>query len=245
MKTKLIYREINPSAIGSQRVSEMFQLFSHYYNCVSEARFRSDICKKDFIGLFLDDAAQVRGFTTFAINPFNTGHSEYNIIYSGDTIMDRSCWGGLDMIKGWSKTVSKICSEAPGKKHYWFLISKGHKTYMYLPLFFKEYIPSPTEEQNCSLKSILDRTASRMFQDDYNPEKGLIRFKTSQGELKPFLAQDTFNKKDKRHVQFFLKKNPKFYKGDELACLAEISPENTRGTLHEYLSKSELQTRTL
>ena len=60
-------------------------------------------------------------------------------------------------------------------------------------------------------------------------KKKLIEFEESQGELTKALAQTTFEKQFHPQVAFFLQKNPHFYEGVELACLARLHPDNMRG----------------
>jgi hypothetical protein len=221
-------------------ISEMFDLYSTYYNSVTEEGFRQDLETKNKVGMFLDDDNNIKGFTTFAINPAGSGTEDYNIIFSGATVMDQAHWGGFDMIRGWCRTVGKLLDRDPDKKHYWFLITKGHKTYLYFPFFFKNYIPSlNTPGNQLELKRIMDKVAYKMYGNDYDPLNGVIRFPDSRGELKPALAADTFHKKHKEHVSFFLKRNPNFYCGEELACLAELHPQNMKGIVKNLLFKKE------
>lgn len=240
MKNQLTYREVERYDLSDWTISKMFELYSTYYTSVTEEGFRADLEKKNKVGMFLDPTDRIRGFTTFSINPAGSGTEEYNVIFSGATVMDQSCWGGYDMIKGWSRTVRKLLDRNPDKKHYWFLITKGHKTYLYFPYFFKHYVPAlHTPPNQMELKKIMDRTATKMFGDDYDPINGLIRFPDSRGELKPALAADTFHKKHKEHVSYFLKRNPNFYCGEELACVAEIHPKNMKGMVKNLLFEKE------
>ena len=44
----------------------------------------------------------------------------------------------------------------PRAEFYWFLISKGYKTYRFLPLFFREFYPRHDAPTPAWAKEILD-----------------------------------------------------------------------------------------
>lgn len=240
MKNRLNYREEEKYDLDDKTISRMYDLYVTYYNGVSEDDFRADLENKNKVGMFLDSQGHIRGFATFGVNPSGTGTDDYNIIFNGPSVIDQNFWGGYDMIRGWTRTVRKLLERNPDKRHYWFLITKGHRTYMYLPLFFKNYLPSLNTPRNLrQIKQVMDRTAHKMYGKNYDPMSGLIHFEDSKGELKPAIAADTFHKKHKEHVSYFLKRNPNFYCGDELACLAEIHPDNMKGTVRNLLFQKE------
>jgi len=84
--------------------------------------------------------------------------------------------------------------------------------------------------------------ASAKFPDDYEPATGLVVFPESRGNLKPELAAVPAHRLKNQHVQFFLCSNPSYAQGAELACLAEISPENMRSYPARILLEEELKT---
>jgi hypothetical protein len=142
------------------------------------------------------------------------------------------------MMKGWCMSAGAIAASDIHKPWYWYLMSKGHRTYLYLPLFFYEYYPAlqpfPGHE---NLFSIADEVSQTLFGEDWNPETGVIQFKRKQGAMRAELDSSVFKKQTNRHVKFFLEKNPGFSKGDELVCLAPIHIENMKRSAKDYLKE--------
>lgn len=226
------------SELDNTAISRMYILMEQNYNYVSFKAFRTDLSNKQLIGILKDDKEEIQGFTTFAINPCNTGTTSYNILFSGDTIISPAYWGTQELAKGWCQTVGGLIAGSPQKKWYWFLLSKGHRTYMYLPLFFEKYYPTFDKDKEDNLFPIINSCAEAMYGNYWKPERGVISFDESHGELKNPFHKTTKNNK---HVQFFLKSNPYFYKGDELTCMADLSIDNfkrftknevIKGTMH-------------
>ncbi|GEO12056.1 hypothetical protein [Segetibacter aerophilus] len=228
--------------LSESNIRRMFELMEQSYDYVNYETFLHDLGNKNYVGLLFDNFRTIQGFTTFGINPKGTGRAGYSIIFSGDTVISPLHWGTQEMMRGWATSVGKIMSTDTTKTWYWFLLSKGHRTYMYLPLFFHEYYPSLYQPENPLLKSIIDETASKLYGQYYRPDETVIVFKDKMGELKPSLAQSTFEKQNKPHVRFFLHKNPGFYKGDELVCLADLRPDNIRGYGKKYILEGMEQT---
>lgn len=219
----LSYNLYQRQELGSSAIKRMYQLMEQNYNCVTEESFTYDLSNKELVGILSDADGIIQGFTTFAVNPANTGTYTYNILFSGDTIISPQYWGTQELAKGWCKTVGGLIAGDPDKKWYWFLMSKGHRTYMYLPLFFEKYFPASDNTEEDDLFPIVDRCARAMYGDCWKPKLGVISFDESHGELKQSCFKPA---KKSRHVDFFLEKNPGFYKGDELTCMADLSIEN-------------------
>jgi hypothetical protein len=112
------------------------------------------------------------------------------------------------------------------------------RTYLYLPLFFRHFIPAAAEGAPPAWKGLLDALAREKFGEAYEANTGVIRFPTSQGQLTTELATIPPGRQDDPDVAFFLQRNPDFASGVELACLAEISLENTQGIGRRWLSQA-------
>ncbi len=131
MKSSLEFQLTEVSSLSENVRSRMFCLMKENYNQVNEINFYSDLDRKDWVGLIYDKSGQVQGFTTFAINPAGTGTQSYNILFSGDTILAPEHWGSQVMMQGWCNSVGRFIAGDPDKPWYWYLLSKGHRTYMY------------------------------------------------------------------------------------------------------------------
>ena len=236
MKLNLSFQLIEVKDINDKQRQRMFELMVDSYNKVKEDNFLIDLNKKNWAGIISDEDELVQGFTTFAINPGGSGTDSYHVLFSGDTIIAHEYWGSQVMMKGWCRAVGSIIAADPHKKWYWYLLSKGHRTYMYLPLFFEKYYPNPdSEDDNLSLQRIAAAISPKIFGDDWKPNEGIIRFEHSQGELKPEWVSATFQKKGSKYAQYFLERNPHFHQGEELVCIAPIYPENMKRSAKDHL----------
>jgi hypothetical protein len=226
MKSSLEFQLSEVASLKEIVLQRMYFLMNENYNKVSESNFYSDLNKKDWVGLITNESGKIQGFTTFAINPAGSGTKSYNILFSGDTILAPEHWGSQVMMQGWCNSVGRFIAGDPDKLWYWYLLSKGHRTYMYLPLFFQHYFPAinPGEEYS-QLTKVANEVSIKLFDKYWIPEDGVIRFDQSLGELKPELTEATYQKKGSDFVKFFIEKNPGFFKGEELVCIGLIDPE--------------------
>jgi hypothetical protein len=210
---------------GTDR-STMFEIFSRHYDCVSWERFNHDLDEKDCAILLRDTRGSISGFSTQKLLRAVVDDVPVRAVFSGDTVVDRSCWGEQELGKAWCRYVAALYAEEPETRLFWFLISKGFRTYLYLPLFFHDFYPCRAGPTPRFEQRVLDTVALAKFPGDYQPQTGLITFPDSQGQLKSDLAEVPERRLKHPHVKFFLERNPDYWRGTELACLAEISPLN-------------------
>lgn len=236
MLARLTFKTHQVPSLLPQQKERMFELMSANYCSMKQEVFYRDLMNKQIVGLIFDEDNKIQGFTTFAINPKGTGTETYYILFSGDTIISPDHWGSLIMIKGWCTAVGEIIATDRKKVWYWYLMSKGHRTYMYLPLFFYSFYPAAdNKEHDQALKPIIDRVSSIMYPENWKPEEGVIKFDSDAGALSPELVQGTYDRKKNAHVAFFLERNPGFHKGDELVCMAILHPDNLKRSAKEYV----------
>ncbi len=240
MRISRLFSETVPvEELGVAEKDAMYALLAENYENVNRPCFEADLFEKDCAILLRDvqDHA-LRGFSTQKVMQFHADGQPLRAVFSGDTIIARSHWGEQELGRAWSHFVAELRAEKPEIPLYWFLISKGYRTYLFLPLFFHQFFPrhdqvTPAREQN-----ILDALASTRYPDFYDRESGLIVFQESRGNLTHDLAEIPAHRMRSPHVRFFLSKNPRFAEGHELACVAEISAENMRSYASRMVSES-------
>ena len=226
----LTYRLTPVDSINPAGIEEMFKLMELSFVNLDPLRFRRDLAAKTGVILLYDPAETLRGFSTYLV--YREPVINSTIIFSGDTVIHRDSWGDPTLFYGFGTLLRQLMEERRGDERiFWFLISKGIRTYGMLPLFFRRYWPSPenwgedTERAGSGdLKSLVDLLASKRFGSLYDPASGLIAAK--EDYLKRDLAGVPDHKQARPHVRFFLEQNPGYIHGTELACLAEISREN-------------------
>lgn len=237
---KLHHAILPPSALASEQRNRMFALFSKHYAGVSQVGFDSDLTAKTWVILLLDQQETVRGFSTQDTYEIKHDDQTRRILFSGDTIVEPACWGSQELVRGWCAVAARMLSEAGDTPCYWFLISKGYRTYLYLPLFFKSYHPHHAGT-GTEFKSLLDAVANVRFGSCYNPRSELIRFEPTQGCLAEGLNEIPQNREHDPAVSYFLLRNPDFAQGVELACLAPILIDNTHGIGRRLLTQALAQ----
>lgn len=221
-KTGLVSEVVIVSALSEAEATEMFGLMARHYDAVTEDVFRADLRRKDEVVVLRDCSGRLCGFTTIAWNPCGE-HPEGDVIFSGDTVIAREHWGTQELVKGFCRRAGEWMGRS-GKPLYWFLISKGHRTYRYLPLFAKRFHPHP-ERQELALEALAGQVAGFLFGDAWKVGEGVIRFPRSAGHLRKEIAGAP---ERNVWVDFFMERNPGHADGAELVCMAEMSLGNLR-----------------
>lgn len=233
---------VTVSSLSLGQAHRLFELFARHYEHVSWSRFHADLAEKDCVILLRDSATgNVRGFSTQKIIVAPVQGQKIQALFSGDTIIDPAFWGDQELIRGWCRFAGTVRAASPGLPFYWLLISKGYRTYLYLPLFFTRYYPSPTEATPAFEQAVMDTLATEKFGACYRPASGTLEFPERIGNLVPALASVPLARRRDPRVRFFLERNPAYAVGTELVCLAEISPDNMRSIARRALIEAERQ----
>jgi hypothetical protein len=241
-----MFSEIVPATrltISDRR--KLYELLERHYEHVSWPQFEADLLEKDAVIVLRDASGLLCGFSTQKVMHITVDGIPVRAIFSGDTIIDPNQWGEQELGRAWCHYVGQVRAADPETPLYWFLISKGYRTYLYLPVFFKSYYPTCAWPTPAAEQRILNALASAKFPEDYDAERGLVVFQGSRGNLKPELAAVPPHRLRNQHVQFFLSCNPTYSEGTELVCLAEISPENMRSYPARILEEEEAKTAAL
>jgi len=147
-------------------------------------------------------------------------------LFSGDTIVDRRCWGQNLLAQAWGRLALTLIDEYPGGSLYWFLISKGYKTYRFLPLYFREFYPRFDVATPAWAKAAVEVLARRKYADAFDPVAGIIRAEPGACRLRDGVAAITPARLRDPHVKFFAERNPGHPRGDELCCIAPLNRQN-------------------
>ena len=200
----------------------MHGLMTAHYEAVPWDRFERDLAAKDEVLMLHDMDGSLRGFTTLAWNPAGR-LEEGDILFSGDTIIDRRCWGTQELVRAFCRRAGEW-KMASGRRLFWFLISKGHRTYLYLPLFARRFHPHP-ENEEAEWARLAGQVARQLFEENWKPDEGIIRFPSSQGHLREELD---IGRQKNPWVRYFVKRNPGYARGEELVCFTEMDGSNLR-----------------
>lgn len=218
--------EVADLAVADRRA--MYALYERYYDASSWPLFSADLADKDRALVLRDESGAIRGFSTLAVYERAFDGAPVRVVFSGDTIVDERHWGQQALAFAWLRLAGAIKAERPEVPLYWLLISKGHRTYRYLPAFSRAFHPSPDAATGADLQRLKDFLAVDRFGDAYDALAGVVRFPQSRGHLRAEYAQVPEAHRRLPEVAFFLARNPGYAQGDELLCVCELAADTLR-----------------
>lgn len=214
---------VSPTELSQENISQMFILMEKNYIGINFESFCKDLDQKDSIFLFHNNHT-IFGFTGLKLLPFQFEDQEILIAYSGDTVLEESFRGSLSIPVNWGIYMLKLSENHPNL--YWLLTSKGFRTYRYLSVFFKEFIPMPNQS-NEFLVRLRMQVANKFFPNEYETKLGILNRGENCQTIRNIVAdQNAMNGSKDPFVQFFKQSNPDFDKGKELVCLAHFHFSN-------------------
>jgi hypothetical protein len=221
--------EIRSRASLSQvEVEAMYNLYELYFESTTSEIFAEDLAEKDYVVVLLGEHASIEGFSTLAVFESEFKGRPIRALFSGDTIISSPYWGTFALPEAFSRLAGQIKAERPDEPLYWLLISKGYRTYRYLPLFSKAYYPSWQTATPPDIQELIGFLGRLKFGGAYDAVSGLVRFPQSRGQLRGSWADIKAEALSKPEVAFFLDRNPNYRNGDELVCITELVEENLR-----------------
>jgi len=208
----------------------MYQLMETHYDAVEYHRFATDLVEKDRVILLRNSEGAIQGFTTIRRYRLehSTMHTPVQVLYSGDTIVDRRHWGSQALAFEWIYQSGRAKAQHPQEPLFWFLISKGPRTYRYLSAFSLSYWPHHAVRTPKQVSELMHTLAIQRFGSDYSAAEGVVRFPTSHGHLRRELAHVDAAERRRPEIDFFVRANPGYVRGDELVCLTELTATNLK-----------------
>jgi hypothetical protein len=195
--------------------------------------FIKDLNDKDYCLILRNEQNEIVGFSTQKIINVPVNEKIITGVYSGDTIIHKEYWGSTELFKVFAQFFFEYAK--PFDEFYWFLISKGYKTYKILSTFFLNFYPRYAQTTPPYQKSIMDAYAGHLFNEDYNPVSGVVEYKQIKDILKPGVADIDEAALKNKHVSFFQEANPGHLSGDDLICLALMDRKNIKESARKIL----------
>jgi hypothetical protein len=215
-----------PAVTDAQREA-MFGLMDRHYENVTRAAFVNDLADKQWVILLLDaQTEEVCGFSTQVLLDATVAGRPIKALFSGDTIVARDRWGDPALAHVWGRLALSLIDALPETDLYWFLISKGYKTYRFLPLFFGEFYPRHDAATPAWARTIIDALGRSRYPRRYDETTGIVTAGAAGDRLRPGVADLTPERGNNPHVRFFAARNPGHARGDELCCLAPLTRAN-------------------
>ncbi len=236
---RLIGTVTTPDSLPQASRDRMFDLLSTHFEGVSRPTFERDLAEKQWVVMLRDrQTGELQGFSTLMTLDAVVHDVAIRAMFSGDTIVHRDFWGEPELATVWGNFVLSLIGKQDGVRFYWFLISKGYRTYKFLPVYFERFYPRHDEPTPAFERDLLRTLGDRKFPGQYRPEEGVIRFDKPRDRLKADLAEIADLRLADPHIRFFLERNPGYVNGDELACVAELSEDNLRPVARRVLIRA-------
>jgi hypothetical protein len=214
----------------------MFDLLRAHYGNASRERFDADLSEKHWVILIsLEETGEIVGFSTQMLYPHEGPNGRVIVVFSGDTVIEKEHWGGLELPLALGQVMWAILARYPEERLYWFLICKGYKTYRYLPVYFHEFYPSCRAATPPEHLALMRSLATERYGDAFDADTGTLTFGGTHQYVRPGIADITDDLLRDPHVRFFVEANPRHAEGDELVCLARFCEDNMRPSIMKLL----------
>jgi hypothetical protein len=209
--------------ISGPELEEMYNVFRRYYRNTEVKTFKNDLDKKNGAFILRDKKTRkIVGFSTILEMKMKINGKRVLGIFSGDTIIEEEYWGNNPLNSMMVKFLLKKLITHPFTPVYWFLISKGYKTYLLLANNFLHYYPHFKREDK-QLRDVAEAYSRYLFSDYYNDKKRIIDFGKDYQSLKGGVAEITGEMCERYpKIAFFNEKNPTWDRGTELPCVGRV-----------------------
>ena len=214
---------------------QMLVLMQTYYEGVSSRDFHRDLSEKHWVITLRAPSGEICGFSTQVLLQV-PGQFDSLTLFSGDTIIAAAYRGRNDLAGLWGRLALEQIDLFPGKKLYWFLISKGYKTYRYLSLFFREFYPRHGVVTPPEFSNLINALAERKFGDRFDATQGIVRATEHGCHLRAEVAPVLSHRLRDPDVAFFVESNPGHALGDELCCLAPLHRQNFTSVAYRVIA---------
>lgn len=220
------------ASLTSAEREAMWGLFAPSYTGATRDVFERDLGEKEHVIVLKDAGRVLQGFSTLLRLEVRGATA----VFSGDTIIAPGFWGQTALQRAfiWYLMAQRLAR--PGRRVYWFLITKGYRTYLLISRYFPNHWPrhdAPFPDEEAAL---LDELCRRKFGEAWDASAGLLRH---AGQTAVRLAEPLADVREKLRedpdVRFFLEKNPRWAEGDELCCLARADDDFVATTTRIFL----------
>ena len=210
--------------LADAEIAAMYRLFAAHFDNVDEIGFRSDLAEKQWV-VRVSNKAGLLGFTSLRFLRVRYEAEELSVVYSGDTIVANEARSGTSFARTWISAIRWLAQHYSVRELHWLLLVSGFRTYRFLPVFWREFLPSrerialPTEYRR------MQAAARQLFGDRYDADSGIVRFarpqicRADRNGIAPGRMQDP-------DVAYFVESNPGYADGDELVCWTRLTHDN-------------------
>lgn len=201
----------------------MWAVFSRFYEATTKPVFERDLAEKNHVIILRDEGDRsLRGFSTLKVYRRTHAGRPCVAVFSGDTVLEPAYWGQTALPIAFFRYLMSTKLRAINIPVYWFLLSKGYRTYLTMSRNLVHYWPRHEEETPPWEQSLIDFLARDKFGEAYQADRGVVSFATPEGYLRPEVAPIQPELLNQRDVAFFVERNPGHAQGEELCCLGSV-----------------------
>jgi hypothetical protein len=223
---------------------QMFSLMDVVYEGVTRAAFEHDLAGKDECIVLRTSGGEVAGFSTqrFVTVQVDTatvapltgddptpGLTTIDGLFSGDTVIHPDHWGTPVLFQ----TFARRYVTDDGPPRWWFLVSKGHRTYRIMPTLFQRFWPNRHGPTPDAALEVMTTYAEALYPGDL--VGGVLAYHRATDRLRPGVAGISESNLRVPDIAFFAAANPGWVLGHDLVCLCELTPDNLRPSMRPML----------
>ncbi|MBP9062687.1 MAG: hypothetical protein KBF81_02815 [Aquabacterium sp.] len=219
------YRPIQ--GITVTHIKQMYDLYASFYENTALDVFLQDLSKKSGVILVTRKSDEkVVGFSTLTCFDIEVEGRNARGIFSGDTIIEPAYWGNNALAATFHRRVVIERLKKPFTPFYWFLISKGYKTYLLLANNFYNHYPN-VNGGDARYRRVTEAYCNALFPEAFDRERMVLDFGHDYVRLKGDVAEITPELKAANpHIAFFDRINPEWRRGTELPCVGSVDYES-------------------
>jgi len=203
----------------------MYRLFMAHFEGPSFEVFCRDLQEKNWLLLLTAGDGQCLGFSSIDLSLQEFQGSIETVIYSGDTIVAPEAWNSPTLAKAWIESVYHLHATHGRGELYWLLLTSGFRTYRFLPVFWKRFLPHPTEASWADLAERRQFYAQRRFGRLFDNQRWIVQLDHPH-RIRKHLHDKAAPRRNDTHLARFEQWNPGHANGDELVCFTSLAPCN-------------------
>lgn len=208
-------------------IKQMYDLYASFYENTALDVFMHDLSQKSGVILVTRKSDEkVVGFSTLTCFDLRVEGRAVRGIFSGDTIIEPAYWGNNALATTFHRRVLIERLKKPLTPFYWFLISKGYKTYLLLTNNFYNYYPN-VRGGDARYRRVTEAYCEALFPEAFDRQRMVLDFGHDYVRLKGDVAEITPELKAANpHIAFFEQANPEWRRGTELPCVGSLDYES-------------------
>lgn len=220
-------------------VDGMWQLYAEHYDHVTRAEFDRDLAQKSRVFVGRDGGSgELAGFSTAQFYQHDYAGTQVGIYFSGDTIFRPRYWGQTALHRAVVRELLAWKLRHPLVPLYWHLICSGYRTYLTLVRNFPTHWPHHERATPAWERGLIDSIGRSRYGAAWRADRGVVSLGREQPVLKCQVAPFTPQVLALPEVAFFVRANPGFATGDELAMIARVDARAVGGMVAKWLRKA-------